>query len=248
MKRETARTARATRPDSDLAADKNLADKNLAHKNLSGENLAVANTPGGGLNRHTITGFLARLFAEQGQAAYLGEPVTMAEHMLQGAMLAEAAGHGDVVIVAALLHDIGHFISAHGQFSMQDDQDRWHEEAGADLLARFFPQAVVDAVRFHVAAKRYLCATEPDYLACLSPASVHSLDLQGGVMGADEAAEFARQPNLGMILTVRRLDDAGKQAGLATPDFGHFAPKIEQLAEQHWQSRTAAGGAENPDA
>ena len=101
------------------------------------------------LNRQTIIPFLAKLFSEQGQAAYLGEPVTMAEHMLQGAALAEQAGHDDLVIIAALLHDIGHFISAHGAFSMQDSEDRWHEQAGADLLARFFPAPLVDAVRYH---------------------------------------------------------------------------------------------------
>lgn len=185
------------------------------------------------LNRQTIIPFLAKLFSEQGQAAYLGEPVTMAEHMLQGAALAEQAGHDDLVIIAALLHDIGHFISAHGAFSMQDSEDRWHEQAGADLLARFFPAPLVDAVRYHVAAKRYLCATEPDYYDRLSPASKHSLTLQGGVMGADEAADFARQPHLDNILTVRRLDDAGKQAGLSVPDFASYIPKIDQLLDQH---------------
>ena len=186
------------------------------------------------LNRQTITPFLAKLFAEQGQAAYLGEPVTMAEHMQQGAALAEQAGHDDLVIIAALLHDIGHFISAHGAFSMQDSEDRWHEQAGADLLARFFPAPLVDAVRYHVAAKRYLCATEPDYYDRLSPASKHSLTLQGGVMGTDEAADFARQPHLNNILTVRRLDDAGKQAGLSVPDFASYIPKIDQLLDQHF--------------
>ena len=99
----------------------------------------------------------------------------MAEHMLQGAALAAEKGYGEHTIVAALLHDVGHFTSEFGMFTLEDEEDRFHEEAGARVLERFFPALVVDCVRHHVAAKRYLCATEPDYLAKLSQASVLSL-------------------------------------------------------------------------
>ena len=60
------------------------------------------------LNRETIVPFLADIFARRGAESYLGEPVTMAEHMLQGAWLAEAEGAPDELVAAALLHDIGH--------------------------------------------------------------------------------------------------------------------------------------------
>jgi len=159
--------------------------------------------------------------------------VAVAEHMLQGATLAQEAGFSTEIIVGALLHDIGHFTSEFGTFSMDDTQDRYHEEAGAHLLAAFFPDVVVDCVRYHVAAKRYLCATRPDYLNQLTEASLHSLKLQGGPMNADEVAEFQRNPNLDVIVQVRLLDDGGKVAGKVTPPYEHFAPLIQQLVEQH---------------
>ena len=146
------------------------------------------------LTRDNIVDFLADIFERRGGEEYLGEPVTMAEHMLQGATLAEQAGNDEEIIVAALLHDIGHFTSEFGTFSMDDTEDRHHEEAGAEILQRFFPSVVTDCVRYHVAAKRYLCATRPDYFNRLSEASVHSLELQGGPMDDEEVAEFERTP------------------------------------------------------
>ena len=137
------------------------------------------------LTPDTIVAFLGDIFTRRGHEEYLGEPVTMAEHMLQGATIAEAQGQSEDIIVATLLHDIGHFTSEFGTFQMNDTQDRYHEEAGAQVLGRFFPAIVTDCVRYHVAAKRYLCAARPEYFAKLSEASVHSLNLQGGPMDAD---------------------------------------------------------------
>ena len=184
------------------------------------------------LNRDTIVAFLADIFDRRGAEEYLGERVTMAEHMLQGATFAEQDGHSEAIIVAALLHDIGHFTS---EFPMEVNEtvDRLHEEAGARILDRFFPSLVTDCVRFHVAAKRYLCATDPAYFAELSPASVHSLNLQGGPMNADEVAAFETNPNLADIVTVRKLDDAGKVPDMETPDFAHFAPMIQRVVDGH---------------
>ena len=110
------------------------------------------------LSRDTIVPFLADIFARRGGEEYLGEPVTMAQHMLQGATFAEEQGLREEVIVAALLHDIGHFTSEFGTFTMEDTEDRFHEEAGAKVLEAFFPRIVTDCVLYHVAAKRYLCA------------------------------------------------------------------------------------------
>ncbi|MGI9477144.1 MAG: (R)-1-hydroxy-2-trimethylaminoethylphosphonate oxygenase [Hyphomicrobiaceae bacterium] len=187
------------------------------------------------LSRDNIVAFLADIFERRGGEEYLGEPVTMAEHMLQAATLAEQAGRDDVTIVAALLHDIGHFTSAFGTFRMDDTEDRFHEEAGAEILERFFPTSVTDCVRQHVAAKRYLCATRPDYLRRLSEASVHSLNLQGGPMSDAEVAVFERLPNLERIIQVRYLDDAGKRAGMKTPAFTHFAPAVQRVVDQHFR-------------
>ena len=185
------------------------------------------------LTSANIVAFLEDIFERRGGEEYLGEPVTMAQHMLQGATSAEQNGQNEVIIVAALLHDIGHFTSEFGTFRMNDTQDRFHEEAGADLLQDFFPSLVTDCVRYHVAAKRYLCATKPSYLNQLSQASIHSLNLQGGAMNEDEVAEFEKNPNLREIVEVRYLDDAGKHADMRTPDFAHFAPMVQRIVDQH---------------
>ncbi|MGI9426493.1 MAG: (R)-1-hydroxy-2-trimethylaminoethylphosphonate oxygenase [Hyphomicrobiaceae bacterium] len=185
------------------------------------------------LTQSTIVAFLADIFERRGGEEYLGEPVTMAQHMLQGATLAEQNNQNETIIVAALLHDIGHFTSEFGTFSMDDTEDRQHEEAGARLLERFFPSVVTDCVRYHVAAKRYLCATRPDYLARLSAASVHSLNLQGGPMSVAEAAAFEKKPNIEEIIQVRYLDDAGKRSDMSTPPFSHFAPMVQRIVDQH---------------
>jgi phosphonate degradation associated HDIG domain protein len=190
-------------------------------------------TDGRELSPDTIVAFLGEIFARRGHEAYLGEAVTMAEHMLQGAHLAERQGEDELVVAAALLHDIGHFTGEFGTFAMDDTVDRHHEDAGAQVLAPFFPDAVIRSIREHVAAKRYLCATDPDYLALLSAASLHSLALQGGPMRPAEVAEFARTPDLATILRVRRLDDAGKVPGLPTPGFDHYAPLLQRLVDAH---------------
>ena len=195
-----------------------------------------------GLDRGTIVAFIEDLFVRRGGEQYLGEAVTMAEHMLQGATLAERNRESEEIIVAALLHDIGHFVGGSGPFSINDTKDRFHEEAGARLLEPFFPGVVVDCCRYHVAAKRYLCATDPGYFATLSAASVHSLKLQGGPMNAEEAAEFETRPNRHAIIAVRYLDDAGKQIGMPTRDFAHFTPMLRRMVDARFREAAASRG------
>jgi len=185
------------------------------------------------LTSQNIVAFLGDIFERRGGEEYLGEPVTMAEHMLQGAYIAEQRGEDETIIVATLLHDIGHFTSEFGTFSMNDTKDKYHEEAGARILQRFFPSLVTDCVRLHVAAKRYICATDPDYFGQLSEASIHSLKLQGGPMNAAEVAAFEKHPNLREIVKVRYLDDAGKVAGMKIPGFDHYAPMIQRVVDAH---------------
>ncbi|CUI00820.1 (R)-1-hydroxy-2-trimethylaminoethylphosphonate oxygenase [Leisingera aquaemixtae] len=185
------------------------------------------------LTRDTIVEFIGGIFDRRGGEEYLGEPVTMAEHMLQGAAIAEQNGQPEEIIVGALLHDIGHFTSEFGTFSMDDTEDRFHEEAGAEVLEQFFPSVITDCVRYHVAAKRYLCATKPEYFNRLSEASIHSLNLQGGPMTPQEATEFEKNPNLKQIIAVRYLDEAGKRADMETPDYWHFAPMVQRMVDKH---------------
>lgn len=186
------------------------------------------------LTAGSIVAFLGDIFDRRGGEEYLGEPVTMAEHMLQGAHFAEKAGEPEVIIVAALLHDVGHFTSEFGTFSMDDVKDKFHEDAGVEVLGPFFPTLVTDCVRYHVAAKRYLCATKPSYYDRLSEASIHSLNLQGGAMNVDEVAEFEMNPNVKEIVKVRYYDDAGKRDDLETEPFSHYAPMVQRVVDAHF--------------
>jgi predicted HD phosphohydrolase len=185
------------------------------------------------LTASDIVAHLGNVFQHCGAEEYLGEPVTMAQHMLQGASLAVHQGLSNSVIAAALLHDIGHFTSEFGTFAMTDTHDRRHEVFGAKVLAPFFPEKVTQCVRHHVAAKRYLCATRSEYFSQLSAASVHSLQLQGGPMSATEVLEFEANPHLQDIIQVRLLDDAGKVADLHTYDFAYFVDLLQALVDQH---------------
>ena len=107
--------------------------------------------------------------------------------------------------------------------------DQRHEESGAEFLARHFPPAVSEPVRLHVAAKRYLCATDPDYFARLSPVSVRSLALQGGPLDAGQAEAFAANPHAADAVRLRQWDEQGKVVGLPTPELAHFAPLLRSL-------------------
>ncbi len=185
------------------------------------------------LTRENIVAFIGDIFARRGGEEYLGEAVTMAQHMLQGATIAEQNGLPEEIIVGALLHDIGHLTSEFGTYHPDDTEDRHHEDAGEQVLAPFFPTVITDCVKYHVAAKRYLCATKPDYFARLSPASVHTLELQGGPMTPDERTEFEQNPNLKEIIQVRYLDEAGKRPDMETPGFEHFAPMVQRMVDKH---------------
>jgi phosphonate degradation associated HDIG domain protein len=176
--------------------------------------------------------FLADIFERRGAEEYLGEPVTMAEHMLQGAWFAEQDQASDELVAAALLHDIGHFTSEFGTYSPADTKDKHHDDAGAEVLAPFFPPLITECVRLHVAAKRYLCATDPLYHAKLSTASAHTLSLQGGPMSVAEVVEFGRNPFHQEAVRVRLWDEAGKVAGLKTRNFRDYAPLLQRVVER----------------
>lgn len=185
------------------------------------------------LTRDTIVPFLAEIFEKNASGEYLGEPVTIGAHMLQCAQLAEQAGASDEVVAAALLHDVGHFTHEFESDAADHDIDTVHEEAGARVLADWFPRLVVDCVRYHVDAKRYLCATDPSYFDKLSEASIHSLKLQGGPMSTDEVTAFQANPGLDDIIQVRLWDEQGKDPALSTPAFAHYVPVLERVVKAH---------------
>jgi phosphonate degradation associated HDIG domain protein len=170
------------------------------------------------------------LYARKGGASY-GEGVSMTEHGLQAAQLAEQEGQGAPMIVAALLHDIGHLLHDFPEDIADQGIDGQHQSLASAWLSQHFPKEVSEPVRLHVAAKRFLCATVPGYFANLSPASVQSLELQGGQMSADETKAFMAEPFMGPALRLRRWDDLAKVPGLKTPDFAHYKPAIAAVLE-----------------
>ncbi|MCA0024366.1 MULTISPECIES: HD domain-containing protein [unclassified Mesorhizobium] len=181
------------------------------------------------LNAGNIVEFIADIFERRGAESYLGEPVTMSEHMLQGAWLADQDGAPEELVAAALLHDIGHYTSEFGTYSPDDVEDKHHDEAGGEVLAPFFPPVIVECVRLHVSAKRYLCATDPTYFDKLSPASVHTLSLQGGPMSPDEVAGFRKNPFHEEAVRVRIWDEGGKVADMRTRTFRDYVPLLERV-------------------
>lgn len=173
---------------------------------------------------------LLDLLSTQGKGAYFGEPVSVLEHCLQCAHFAERSHASPATIAAALLHDIGHVLHGLSEDIAQHGVDGAHEEVAAAYLARWFGADVTETVRLHVAAKRYLCATDPGYFARLSPASVESLRIQGGPMSDEEAAAFEAMPSASVAVQVRRWDDEAKIPALEVPGLAHYRAVLLQAS------------------
>lgn len=172
--------------------------------------------------------YVVDLLVKHGAAMYGHEPVTQLDHGLQTAHLAEQAGASEALIAAALLHDIGHLIGGF-EHARMPDVDFAHEESGADFLRTFLGPVVSEPVRLHVAAKRWLCACDPTYVDSLSPASVHSLALQGGAFTPQAAAAFLAHPFARDAIRLRRWDDAAKVAHAPTPPLAHYARIVARI-------------------
>jgi gamma-butyrobetaine dioxygenase len=170
---------------------------------------------------------ILELFAVGGRAAYFGEPVSQAEHALQAAHLARSAGAAEDLLVAALLHDVGHLLHALPETVADEGIDARHEEGGAAWLARWFGPALTEPIRLHVAAKRYLCAVDPHYLSRLSPASIQSLALQGGPFDPAQVKQFEESPHAREAVALRRWDDEAKVPGKIVPDLEHYRALLE---------------------
>jgi len=173
---------------------------------------------------------ILELFARSGDSQYGHEAVSQREHALQAAWFAERAGAPPALIAAALLHDVGHLLHDLAEDAPEQGIDDRHEELAAQWLAERFGPEVVEPVRLHVAAKRYLCTTDPEYDRLLSPPSRLSLRLQGGPMTPEETAAFESGPHGRAAIDLRRWDDAAKVPGLPTPGLEHFAPALTAAA------------------
>jgi phosphonate degradation associated HDIG domain protein len=162
------------------------------------------------------------LFESRGEQAYFGEPVSQAEHALQAAHQAEKEGAPDALVIAALLHDIGHLLHGLPEEVADRGVDGRHEAVGQAWLSRHFGPEIAEPVRLHVAAKRYLCAVDPGYREQLSPASIQSLALQGGPFSEAEVREFEQHPYYREAVQLRRWDDQAKVPGLLVPGLEHY--------------------------
>ena len=160
------------------------------------------------------------------------EEITQLDHALQSAALAAHEGATDELVVAALLHDVGHLreLQAGGVADGQVEVDLGHEARGARYLAGLFPPAVTGPIALHVAAKRYRCAVDPAYEAALSAGSTRSLARQGGPMAPDEVARFEAHPAHADAVRLRGWDDGGKVEGLEVLPFAAYRPLLDRLA------------------
>ncbi len=173
-------------------------------------------------------GDIETLFARHGAAQYSGEPVTQLEHALQTARLAEQAGADDELVTAALLHDLGHLLNDQGESPTLRGIDDLHQYFALPFLRGVFSERVLRAIQWHVDAKRYLCATRPEYHAALSDDSKRSLLLQGGIFSANEATHFIAQENAEDAVRLRLWDDLAKAPELRTPPLAHYLDRARR--------------------
>ena len=175
---------------------------------------------------HEVLTMINKIIGGRGGKQYGLSAINQRAHALQAAWLAEKAGGSAALITASLLHDIGHMVHDLGEDPASEGIDDKHEELGEAWLARWFGPDVTEPVRLHVAAKRYLCAAEPNYFTKLSSDSVRSLALQGGLMSESEMAKYRANPHAKAATALRRFDEGAKVKCLETPPVEYFFPYI----------------------
>lgn len=180
----------------------------------------------------TLRSRICEIYLREGEKAYGLYGINQLEHALQSATRAEDEGMSSAMIMACLLHDVGHMIHDLGEAPAERGVDDHHEARGAGWVARYFPRAVSEPIRLHVAAKRYLCTVEEDYVGNLARDSQISLQLQGGLMSPDEITRFLRQDYADDAILLRRLDELAKDVGAVTPS-------LDQLLDRHLASAVA---------
>lgn len=171
---------------------------------------------------------IERLFTLHGARQYRGEPVTQLQHALQTAWLAEQADADDELVTACLLHDLGHMLNDQGETPSLRGIDDVHQYFVQPFLRVLFSARVLDPIKLHVDAKRYLCQVAAGYWAALSDDSKRSLHLQGGIYSPVECAQFIAQAGAADAIELRRRDDQAKQASILTPPLAHFLLRAER--------------------
>ena len=165
---------------------------------------------------------IEKLFDQRGHEQYTGEPVTQLQHALQSGFLGEQAGASDELVTAAFLHDLGHMLHDLGETPSIHGVDDVHQYRVLPFLRGLFPDSVINAIQRHVDAKRYLCATRPEYHDNLSEDSKRSLKLQGGIFSEGAAAAFIGEAGAKDAVQLRLWDDLAKQPDLQTPGLSHY--------------------------
>lgn len=170
---------------------------------------------------------IIELFQYRGDSNYIGEQLSQKEHMIGAAMIAEKLGFDNNIIVAALLHDIGHLLFENepmGDLGVKD-----HEIIGSKFIRNLgFNNTVCDLVLNHVNAKRYLCSVDKNYFNNLSEASKQTLNYQGGIMNEKEISSFKSSPNFEMYLNLRRVDELAKDKNMNIVDIEYFRDHCEK--------------------
>ena len=181
---------------------------------------------------------IGEIVAGKGANRYGDESISQLDHALQCAALAENSGASPSMITACLLHDIGHMVYNHFEGAARRGVDRRHERIGAAFLAQWFGPAVTEPVILHVPAKQYICAVDSEYAATMSPASIRSLELQGGPFDSEDARRFIRKSYAQDAVQLRRWDDEAKVPDATTPPLDHFLCYVEvALKSSHRDER-----------
>lgn len=181
---------------------------------------------------------IEQLLSSRATTWYGQEAVSQLDHALQCAQLAEAAGETESTVVAALLHDMGHIVGTNQPMDKHTDEgdpalpvkDDLHQYVALPFLRSLFPDAVLEPIKLHVDAKRYLCAVDAAYWEALSPASKHSLVLQGGAFDAAQVHAFEALPFCQEAVRLRRYDDLAKVPGAPTAGLAHFSQTMARVA------------------
>lgn len=173
------------------------------------------------------------LFEQYGSMSYSGEPVSQLEHALQSGVLAEQEGASEELIAAAFLHDLGHLLNQQGETPTARGIDDVHQYFVLTFLRPVLPDSVLEPIRLHVDAKRYLCASDRTYFDRLSVDSRRSLQLQGGVFDEEGVEAFLRKPFARDAVRLRRWDDLAKERNRATPDIEHFLEIVRRVMGRH---------------
>lgn len=169
-------------------------------------------------------------FTLHGGRQYSGEPVTQLAHALQTAWQAEQADADDELVTACLLHDLGHMLNDQGETPSLRGIDNVHQYYALPFLRGLFSERVLNAIKLHVDAKRYLCRVDADYWTALSDDSKRSLTLQGGIYSAEDCAIFIAQADAADAVKLRQWDDLAKQPSLVTPSLEHYLQRAERCA------------------